>query len=180
MSGYTQGYGAITSIVNTTTSYSRTVSGTEYTVEVKPINITSSQITSALATTTGKIWFITYETSMTPPTDSELLAAGTQGQLYMSIACSIVDNCGVIHELTFNETTQTYSIKFNSLGQDLINNPLFVPLSDTLITYIKASDKPAAIARHLSIPSRILFTELMDKISALEARVLALESPPQQ
>jgi hypothetical protein len=182
MPTYTSGHGAITAIADSRTSL--TTSNGAW--EVFPINITQQAITTALQTVSPHIWFIAYETSLTPPTAAEIQDALTKGQLIkLSISCSIIDNRGFIHTLSFNPTSGVYSIKLNPMTKDSITNTMYVPLSDKLIDIVKTSANPRAVIRGLTLSSRILINALMDRVTTLETtiatldqRITQLEPPP--
>jgi hypothetical protein len=175
MPTYTVGHGAITAIADSRTSLT-TSNGTW---EVFPINITQQAISTALQNVSSHVWFIAYETSLTPPTAAEILEALTKGQIIkLSIACSIIDNRGFIHTLSYNTTSASYSIKLNPAVHDTITNGLFMPLSDKLIDIVKSSEKPRSVIRGLTLSSRILINALMDRVDSLEQRVTQLEGAP--
>jgi hypothetical protein len=176
---FTDRYGALTSIVDSTTSYSFTDSkGDTYTFEVYPINITKDDINNALEQIKNpRIWFVVYKTSITPPTERQIKHALTEGLLLvLSINCTIIDNYGIPHQVIYNKEKEKYEIMVSKISQ-LIDKTIKVSsFSDRLITVIKDSEDPSSLVVGLDNSTRIILNNLYGKIDEQEEIITNLQN----
>lgn len=169
MTDYTPYYGALTQIVDNTTSYStKDSTGTDFTFEVIPLNITESEINNALGKFTNKpVWFIRCKTELYPPDDKEINKALEDGVLIkLSMKCSVFDNYGFIHQIVFNKDASKYEIKMGNY----YNHPQavdIIPLSNRLIDFVKEIDNPKNILGFTNY-SKLLFTKLLNDVEDLK------------
>ncbi len=171
METYTSQYGALTEIIDSTTSYSmKDSSGTEFTFEVLPLNMTKSNIddmTSLLPS--SKVWFIAYTTTIVQPNNNEIEKALRDGLIItLSIKCTLFDNYGFPHFINFNKDKSRYEIEINKNIRNILNDPTRKPLCDSLIKFIKNNKDFIQISTNLVVPfNRIIFTALFSEIDKL-------------
>lgn len=175
MADFTPNYGALTDITDDRTTYStKDSSGTDYTFEVYPLRISQNEISKALNGTTG-VWFIAFQTSITPPKDTEIQTALEQGLfIKLSMNCTIIDNIGFQHIVEFDKSQEIYKIKGSNYLQHL-KNIEYTAFSDVLIDIIKQSNQPKIISQGMTAYSKVLFTKVFKHIYALEERIKVLE-----
>jgi hypothetical protein len=181
----TENYGRITEMVVNTTEYvHRDSDDNEYTFEVYPITISTSEIDSALSRINiGNVWFVSFKTSITPPKDDEIQKALTDGlliKLYFNAV--IIDNYGFVHTIIFDKEQEKYNI-VTSPNLLLITEPhSMMPLPNSYIDMLKEADNPLSVINSIQISSRVMhkrigsqFNSLFREIKSLEDRLKLLE-----
>lgn len=175
MTDFTPNYGALTEIVDNTASYSmKDSTDTDYTFEVYPLRITQNDINEALSKNAG-VWFIAFQTNITPPFDTQIQKALQDGLLIkLSMNCILVDNFGFQHMVEFDRANEKYRIKFIQ-NYYHIKNIDFIQFSDIFIDLIKESSNPKMLVQGMSVSCRVLFTKIFKHIYDLEEKVKTLE-----
>lgn len=173
MAEYTDRYGAITSIINDTTS--KTVidsTGTEFLFEVVPINITEEEINEVFSVNNiTNVWFINYTTSVKTPTENDIKRALTDGLIItIYIECQIIDNYGILHIIEYDKIEKKYVIKINQqLKYIILNNIPDLPMafSNDLIDKCKSNSNVKLFTAITPI-SRFLFSDLYYEVNKLK------------
>lgn len=175
MSFFTPNYGALNEIIDDTKIYSmKDSTGTEFTFEVYPVKISKEEINEVLGQTKD-IWFISFEKQIQGPTDNEIKKVLEQGLIIkLSMNVILIDNFGFIHRIEFDKTNEKYKIVLTK-NSHMIQYLEHLQLSDSLIDIIKQSSSPKLLVQGLSIHSRIMFTNVFNKIKDLEEKLKILE-----
>lgn len=176
MTEFTPRYGAITSIVDSRTTYSMSDStGTEYLFEFHQLNILEEDILDFEKKLSQNRWLIHYTTDFKPPTDEDIQNALEDGKLIkIYFAGTAYDNYGLKHSILFDEKSEKYIFNTNNY---LITNDLksLYPLNNEIIDYIKSSASTELLLTSLNNSLRILHTYLYNDISELKKTIKQLQ-----
>jgi hypothetical protein len=169
MAEYTEKYGAITSIVDNATSHSvKDSTGTEFTFEIAPINISEEEINQVyISIGNSKVWFIHYTTSFKEPTEDDIKKALNDGLLIKIYkTCQILDNYGIMHNLEYDKIQNKYIIKIN---QQIKYNAarLLLPLSNQLIYRSKLTNDIGLLSG-ITNSDRIFLSDIFSEIDKLK------------
>jgi hypothetical protein len=176
---FTQNYGTISSITNNISTLNKaysivlsnsTVSTMDFLFEVAPINISSPQISTVLGTT--GVWFISYNTQLTPPTEDEInRAMDGEGLIKLSMKGTLVDNYGLIHNLLYNPASNQYNIKINPIIEYTSLLSTLKPLSNILIDTVKENVSDYTYMMALNNIERSIFNNLLNDNKVLKETV---------
>ena len=162
-------YGAISSIIDDTTTYTvKDVFEIDFLFEVEPLKITEDELNKFYKDNDIEyMWFITYNISITGPTENDIKYALEQGHIIkIYISCTLFDNYGVIHRIEYDKGQNKYIIKLNQqIKTTSIRNG--TPLSNELIDIIKTSNNLIQFAG-ITNYSKVLFTSLIKEINILK------------
>lgn len=177
MAESTDRYGAITSIIDNINSHSvKDSTGTDFTFEVAPINISEEEINEVYTSIgNSKVWFIHSTTSFKEPTENDIKKALDDGLLIKIYkTCQILDNYGFVHNLEYDKLKNKYTIKINQQIKYIVTNNLVLPLSNQLIYRCKQT-KDIRHLNSITNPDRIFLSDIFGEIDKLKETIKVQE-----